>query len=26
MTYEDSMGELNTIRYLYPETAGCHDN
>lgn len=26
MTYEDSMGELNTIRYLYPETTGCHDN
>lgn len=25
MTYEDSTGELNTIRYLYPETAGCHD-
>ncbi|GLK61449.1 DUF2790 domain-containing protein [Azotobacter vinelandii DJ] len=26
MTYEDSTGNLNTIRYLYPETAGCHDN
>jgi len=26
MTYEDSMGELNTIRYLYPETAGCSEN
>lgn len=26
MTYEDSSGNLNTIRYLYPETAGCHDN
>ncbi|GAB3389109.1 DUF2790 domain-containing protein [Azotobacter armeniacus] len=26
MTYEDSMGDLKAIRYLYPETAGCSEN
>jgi len=25
MTYEDSMGELRAIRYLYPDTSGCSE-
>ncbi|MGV6477815.1 DUF2790 domain-containing protein [Azotobacter vinelandii] len=26
ITYEDSMGKLHAVRYLYPETKGCKDN
>ncbi len=26
MTYENSMGEINSIRYLYMETEGCGEN
>ncbi|MBB3103559.1 DUF2790 domain-containing protein [Azomonas macrocytogenes] len=26
MTYEDSMGKIHAIRYLYPEISGCPDN
>ncbi|GAB3465997.1 hypothetical protein GCM10027398_11860 [Azotobacter salinestris] len=25
MVYEDSDGEINAIRYLYPDSSGCSD-